>query len=139
MLGALFRPPNTLYDLNIGLCLFLLEPRSLARFRGRFSVILAAAIPVPVILYLVTAWLWLETGSGEPNFVFFQCLAYNVMVGLLLIEYVSASLQRDKVWRVTEKLKRNKKEVEDKEDEKESSEEGEDGDDVDKNTPAVKQ
>jgi phosphatidylinositol glycan class U len=67
------------------------------------TVVALCALPVPVILYVVCYWLWLERGSGEANFVYFQCLAYNVFVGLLLVEFGSASLRRDKILRVVEK------------------------------------
>lgn len=81
----------------------LLSPRSLAHLRPLVSLIAICAIPVPVILYTVTHWLWLVTGSGEVNFVYFQCLAYNALVAILLLEFAGASLRRDKVLRVTEK------------------------------------
>jgi len=63
----------------------------------------AFAIMVPVSLYLVTLWLWLETGSGEANFTFFQCLAYCAFLAILFLEFCGASLRRDKVLRLTEK------------------------------------
>jgi phosphatidylinositol glycan class U len=53
---------------------------------------------------MVCYWLWVDSGVGEANFVYFQCLAYNVLVGMLFVEFCSASLRRDKVLRVTEKL-----------------------------------
>ena len=62
------------------------------------------AIFVPVTLYIVTLWLWLETGSGEANFTFFQCLAYNAFLSAFVVEFCGASVRRDKALRLTEKI-----------------------------------
>jgi len=52
---------------------------------------------------VVDNWLWLETGSGEANYLFFQCLAYNVFVAVLFLEFCGASLRRDKALRIAKK------------------------------------
>ena len=104
MLGTLFRPPSTLYSLNVGLCFMMLSPRSMARLRKIPSIIAACALPVPVLLFIVTMNLWLVTGNGEANFVYFQCLAYNVFVVQIVVEFTGASLRRDKALRLTEKM-----------------------------------
>jgi hypothetical protein len=103
LLLTLFRPVATLYDLNVGVCLMLLSPRSLARMGVVKTLICACAIAVPVLLYLVLHWMWLETGSGEAYFLYFQCLAYNIFVANLLVEFCGASVRRDKALRLTEK------------------------------------
>ena len=99
----LFRPPATLYGLNVALCFLLLSPLSLARLRKVPTLIVLCAVSVPVVLYLVGYWLWLVTGSGEANYLFFQCLAYNVFVALLLLSFCAATMRRDKALRLTEK------------------------------------
>ena len=104
MLGVLFRPPGTLYQFVVGLVWMGLCPKSLVRLRPLVSLVALCAVPVPIVLLIVNLWLWLEPGSGEANFCFFQCLAYNVLIGILLVEFTSASLRRDKVLRLTEKL-----------------------------------
>jgi hypothetical protein len=81
----------------------LLSPRVLARMGVVRTLVSACAIAVPVLLYLVDYWMWLETGSGEANFLYFQCLAYNAFVGNLLVEFCGASVRRDKALRLTEK------------------------------------
>jgi hypothetical protein len=103
LLWTLFRPIGTLYDLNVGVCLMLLSPRSLARMGVVRTLVSACAIAVPVLLYLVDYWMWLETGSGEANFLYFQCLAYNAFVANLLVEFCGASVRRDKALRLTQK------------------------------------
>jgi GPI-anchor transamidase subunit U len=81
----------------------LTNPRSLARIHQISSLIAVCAIPIPVILYMVGYWMWLEPGNGEANYVFFQCLAYNIFVAILFLNFCSASLRRDKALRLTEK------------------------------------
>jgi len=104
MLGVLFRPPGTLYGLNVGLCLAGLSPRSLARLRPVPTLVALCALPIPFLLFCVSHGLWLETGSGEANFLYFQCLGYTVFVVQLTLEFTGASLRRDKALRVTEKI-----------------------------------
>lgn len=102
-LGVLFRPPGTLYDLNVGFCFMLLNPRSLARMLQIPSFVAVCALPIPVILYMVGYWMWLEPGNGEANYLYFQCLAYGVFVAILFLNFCSASLRREKALRLTQK------------------------------------
>ena len=67
------------------------------------SLIACCGLAVPISLYTVNYWLWLDTGSGEANFVYFQCLAYSVLVALVFLQFCSATLKRDKALRLTEK------------------------------------
>jgi phosphatidylinositol glycan class U len=50
--------------------------------------------------------MWLEVGNGEANFLFFQCLAYNIFVVILLLQFVHASVVRDKALLLAEKIER---------------------------------
>jgi GPI transamidase subunit PIG-U len=104
MLGVLFRPPGTLYQLNVGLCLILMNPRSIVRMIQMPSLIALCAIPIPVTLYTVAYWMWLEPGNGEANYLYFQCLVYNIFVSILFLGFCSASLRRDKAIRLTVKM-----------------------------------
>ena len=47
--------------------------------------------------------MWFETNTGNGNYVFFQSLGYNVFVCIILAEFCSASLQRDKALRLATK------------------------------------
>ena len=82
------------------------EPRSLVRLRYWPSLVSVLGLGIPVFLYPVLLDSWLRR-AGEANFVFFQCLAYEAMLSVLLLEYVSACLVRDKCLRLT--LKERKK------------------------------
>lgn len=81
----------------------LLEPRSLVRMRFLPCLVSFCAWPVPVLLYSAGYWMWLEPSNGEANYIFFQCLAYNIFIAILLVEFTGASLSRDKALRWTEK------------------------------------
>ena len=105
---TLFRPTSTLYDLNVGLCFMLMSPRSLARMNVPVCLIATCALMVPVTLYVVLYWMWLETGNGEANFLYFQCYAYNVFAAILFIQFAGASVERDKAVRLTLKEQQNK-------------------------------
>jgi hypothetical protein len=47
--------------------------------------------------------MWLETSSGNANYIYFQCLGYNAFLGILIGQFCSATLQRDKALRMTAK------------------------------------
>lgn len=69
---------------------------------GKSVIIVALAIPVPVLLFVVDYWLWLESGAGNPNYLFFQCLVYNIFVATIILQFVSSTMKRDKALRLTE-------------------------------------
>jgi hypothetical protein len=64
------------------------------------TLISLCSMMVPVLLYVVDHWMWLESNNGNANYMFFQCLAYNVFWGIVLGQFVSASVQRDKALRI---------------------------------------
>lgn len=99
----LFNYISTLYDLNVGIgCLLLCSPRTLARMRIKLLYVVLPSLLVPILIYIKTCYfLWLQLGSGEATYSYFQCLAYNVLVTVLLSEYISASLQRNKALEIT--------------------------------------
>jgi len=47
--------------------------------------------------------MWLVTGNGNPNYIFFQCLAYGMFVMIITMDFVSGTVKRDKVRRMIEK------------------------------------
>jgi GPI transamidase subunit PIG-U len=67
---------------------------------GVAALIVLCSIMVPVLLNIVDHWMWLEANNGNANYMFFQCLAYNVFLGIILGQLVSASVQRDKALRI---------------------------------------
>jgi hypothetical protein len=101
----IFRPVATLWDWNVALCWLLMNPRSLARWNSPVGAVISfLGVGIPVSLYLVLHPLWLVSGRGEANFLFFQCLAYQAMVGCMWLECTLASVGRIKALRLTHKL-----------------------------------
>jgi phosphatidylinositol glycan class U len=44
--------------------------------------------------------MWLDVNNGNANYIFFQCLAYNIFLAIILAQFTSASMQRDKALRI---------------------------------------
>lgn len=83
----------------------IMSPRSLARM-NTISFIALCSIAVPVLLYVLDYGLWLETGSGNANYIYFQCLAYNAFVAIIFLDFCGATLQRNKALKLTERIER---------------------------------
>jgi hypothetical protein len=79
-----------------------LARRSIARM-SITSLIWLLALPVPIILYVLDHGLWLEIGSGNANYMFFQCLVYNLFLGFFALDFISSTLRRDKALQLTHK------------------------------------
>ncbi len=101
LLWAIFRPTTTVHTLTLGLHLALLNPRTIVRMRYP-SLISFFALPVPILLFITFHRMWLATGNGNPNYIFFQCLAYGMFVMIISMDFVSATVKRDKVRRMIE-------------------------------------
>jgi GPI-anchor transamidase subunit U len=94
---------QVLYDANLAFCFFLLCPRSLARMEVPAFVSLCCLF-VPVLLNVIDHWMWLGSNNqGNANYMYFQCLAYNVFLAIILGQFTSASMQRDKALRIARK------------------------------------
>ena len=93
----------TYNDLIFGLTLLSLSPRSFIRMPFKSIVVYPLCLPVPLTLYVIFYWTWLEVGSGNPNYLFFQCVAYNVFFSGILVNFIMATVQREKALRLTEK------------------------------------
>ena len=61
------------------------------------------ALPVPILLFVTFHKMWLVTGNGNANYIFFQCYAYGMFVAMITLEFVNATVKRDKVLRMVEK------------------------------------
>eukprot|EP00985_Skeletonema_marinoi_P025667 scaffold19079_cov96-Skeletonema_marinoi.AAC.1 len=102
LLWAVFRPTTTIHTLTLGLLLAMLNPRTIARMRNA-SLISLFAVPVPILLFITFHRMWLVTGNGNPNYIFFQCFAYGLFVSTITLDFISATVKRDKVLRMVEK------------------------------------
>ena len=61
------------------------------------------ALPVPILLFVTFHKMWLVTGNGNANYIFFQCYAYGMFVAMITLEFVNATVKREKVLRMVEK------------------------------------
>ena len=95
-----FKPNLTLHEVSFLVVILLLSPRSLARASVAFSVAVLA-IPVPLALFLVFHYMWLTTGVGNPNYLYFQCLVFNAFFAMMVLDFISACAKRDKCCRYT--------------------------------------
>ena len=80
----------------------LLSPRSLIRM-SRIALVALAALPVPVILFIVVYGLWIESATGNANYIYFQCLALNLLFAVIALDFIGATVKRDKAIRITRK------------------------------------
>eukprot|EP00804_Cyclotella_cryptica_P017029 CCRYP_003281-RA/>CCRYP_003281-RA protein AED:0.10 eAED:0.10 QI:315/1/1/1/1/1/3/44/640 len=122
LLWAIFRPTATIHTLTLGLIFILLNPRTIVRMRDP-SLIAFFALPVPMILFVTFHRMWLVTGNGNPNYIFFQCFAYGLFVAVITLDVVSATVKRDKVRRMVVKGETKKKKASPKEVDGEQKEE----------------
>jgi phosphatidylinositol glycan class U len=72
------------------------------------SLISFCALPVPIILFITFHRMWLVSGNGNANYIYFQCLAYGMFVLIITMDFVSATVKRDKVRRMIEKGRKAK-------------------------------
>lgn len=107
MLWCIFAPIQTLYETNFIFCFLILCPKSLARME-KIAFFALCSLCVPLILNIVDQWMWLETNTGNANYLFFQGLAWNVFLSIILAQFCSATLQRDKALRLTTKESQQK-------------------------------
>jgi hypothetical protein len=110
LLWTLFQPTLALGDLLFFqtlplIPLVLLSPQTLVRTTvvSSFSLL---AMSVPLVLWLAFYGMWLDSGVGNPNYLYFQCLVWNVFWMAFVMDYISAALKRDKVLRYLQKKKK---------------------------------
>ena len=98
-----YKSTITMPDVIFAFCLTVVSPKSLSRM-GNASLVSLLAMPVPIVMYTYDYWMWLEPGSGNPNFMFFQCVAFQVFFAAFFLDFAIASMKHDKALRITEKI-----------------------------------
>jgi low temperature requirement protein LtrA len=78
-------------DVLFLICLFTCSPVLLVKVRHPFLVF--AGIFVPMSLASTMLYLWLDVGTANANYFFFQMLTMWIFIAVLLIEYSRATLQ----------------------------------------------
>jgi hypothetical protein len=97
---TIFQPWPTVTDVAVTFSWLLLSPRTLARM-GLPSLISLCSMPVPLILYVVDWDLWIHSGSGNANYIYFQCLAWNAFVAIIFLDFVGAAVKRQTALELT--------------------------------------
>jgi GPI transamidase subunit PIG-U len=70
---------------------------------GTAAFLALSCMAVPIILNIVDHWMWLGPNTGNANYMYFQCLAFNVFLGVILVQFCKGSLERDKALRLAAK------------------------------------
>ena len=91
---GLFQPYPTMADPILAGCLFLCHPRTSARMRLVIPVGMAAL--VPSLLLPTMRHLWLQAGTGNANFYYFQTVALNVLLAVFVLQFAAALVKRRK-------------------------------------------
>lgn len=95
---GLFQPYPTLADPMLAACLFLCHPRTSARMRLVIPVGMVAL--VPSLLLPTMRHLWLQAGTGNANFYYFQTVVLNVLLAVFILQFAAALVKRRKALRV---------------------------------------
>lgn len=91
---GVFQPYPTLADPMLAGCLFLCHPRTSARMRIVIPVCMVAL--VPSFLLPTMRHLWLQAGTGNANFYYFQTVVLNVLLSVFVLQFVAALVKRRK-------------------------------------------
>lgn len=102
---GLFQPYPTLADPMLAGCLFLCFPRTSALMRLVIPVGMVAL--VPSLLLPTMRHLWLQAGTGNANFYYFQTVVLNVLLSVFVLQFAAALVKRRKALAVAF-LKRRK-------------------------------
>ena len=113
LIKSMFQPVLALNQVAFLFVLLLLNPRSIARAcedgtSSNFMYFAFLAMPVPVTMTIGFHQIWLQshnTGAlgiaGNPNYLYFQCLAFTVFYITICLQFIFACTQRDKCLRHT--------------------------------------
>lgn len=91
---GLFQPYPTLAEPMLAGCLFLCHPRTSARMRLVIPVGLVALIPS--LLLPTMRHVWLQAGTGNANFYYFQTVVLNVLLSVFVLQFAAALVKRRK-------------------------------------------
>lgn len=94
---GLFHPYPTLADPMLAGCLFLCHPRTSARMRLVIPVGMVALIPA--LLLPTMRHVWLQAGTGNANFYYFQTVILNVLLCVFVLQFAAALVKRRKALR----------------------------------------
>jgi hypothetical protein len=97
-----FQPYPELFHVFTTLLLLFMHPQFVLAIMGLAPILLVTCFSLalqPVMLFT-----WLDLGSGNANYYYFQCLIVNGMLCLILIQFYVAVVTRDAVLRRVERF-----------------------------------
>lgn len=86
----LFKPAMSLTDIAFAVTLLLTYHGDVLQ-RVRYKVWILTGILVPTTLSPLLAHAWIDKGTGNANFLFFQCLALWFFCALAIVEVIKAT------------------------------------------------
>jgi hypothetical protein len=78
-------------DIFFLISLFLCNAQRMVKLR--FPYLIASGILIPLVLSHAVLPLWLEQGTANANYFFFQMLIMWTFIAVLIIEYTRATLE----------------------------------------------
>jgi hypothetical protein len=120
LIKTMFQPVLALHQVAFLFILLLLNPRSIARAcedskASNIMYIALFALPLPITMFLGFHQMWLQpskTGAlgigGNPNYLYFQCLTFNVLYIAICLQFIFSCAQRDKCLRHTQSTLKTK-------------------------------
>jgi len=94
---VIYNAPKTNYtDVLWIIALLALHPRVTRRMRPWLCAIVALCMTVPAVASPALLSLWLELGTGNANFLFFQGLAMWMAGNAGIAEFIAAAKEQDK-------------------------------------------
>jgi phosphatidylinositol glycan class U len=94
MTMLLFRSAPSLVDFVFMLCLVISHPRIVARMR--MLTFIGVGIWIPLLMLPVMIHVWLNAGTGNANYLYFQSLAYQVFLTLVVLQFAGGMMRRRK-------------------------------------------
>jgi phosphatidylinositol glycan class U len=93
--AALFRSYPDLSGLAVVACCACMHPLTLERMEGVAHTSLG--VVGPLALLPVMSFMWLEAGSGNADYCYFQGLMFHLFCGALVLEWLLATVRRDRL------------------------------------------
>lgn len=110
---GLLQPHPTVADMALTGCLFLCHPQTASRMRLVTPIVLIGF--VPGLLLPTMRHLWLQAGTGNANFYYFQTVILNVLMCVFVLQFGAASVKRRKALSMAFVRRRKELEAEDHE------------------------
>jgi phosphatidylinositol glycan class U len=111
-----FQPYPELFHVFVAVLLMGCHPQFLVSTATTHTLSVCVVILVAITCFVqpLMLYLWLERGSGNANYYYFQCLASTGMVSILMVQFYFGVVTRDAVVRRIQRLVAMEEEEEEK-------------------------